>query len=115
MSTEIDVLEHRAAAYADAVTYLAGATQTVAAREAAIQTRTEFLADLPRLIADAIASYRRCQRLLARTMVDRLADKQITVRATIQSLADAGWLTSDEATSILATLPKPLDESAVKP
>lgn len=42
-------------------------------------------------------------------MVDRLADKQLTVRSTITALADAGWLTKDDAAGILATLPQPLD------
>jgi hypothetical protein len=109
MSQQIDVLSHRFDAYQQAIKTLCADHQSVAARKAAIDIRDEFVSDMPLLIADALTSYRGCQRLLAKTMVDRLADKQLTVRSTIEALAKAGWLSQDDATGILATLPKPLD------
>ena len=109
MSNQIDMLQHRFDAYQQAVATLCADNQTVAVRAAAIHVRDEFVSDMPLLIADALSSYRGCQRLLAKTMVDRLADKQLTVRSTIEALAKAGWLSDDDAAGILATLPKPLE------
>lgn len=62
MSTQIDVLQHRFDAYQQAIATLAADNQTVAARKAAIVVRTEFISDMPLLIADALGSYRRCQK-----------------------------------------------------
>lgn len=39
--------------------------------------------------------------------VDRLAEKQRTVRSTIQSLGDSGWLDPGEVMQLLNSLPEP--------
>jgi predicted YcjX-like family ATPase len=109
VSNQINVLQHRFEAYQEAVKILMSDHQSVPSRKAALQIRDEFVSDMPLLIADALTSYRSCQRGLARSMVARLADKQLTVRSTIESLAKAGWLSSYDATAILATLPKPVE------
>lgn len=109
MSIQIDTLEHRFDAYQKAVATLCADNQSIKDRRSAIQVRDAFVSDMPLLIADALLSYRMCQRQLAKAMVDRLADKQLTVRSTIEALAKAGWLSDDDAAGILATLPKPLD------
>lgn len=107
MSTQIDVLQHRFNAYQQAIATLMADGQSIAARRAAIQVRDEFVSDMPLLIADALTSYRSCQRGLAKALVDRLADKQLTVRQTIKSLGSSGWLTPDAVDALLATLPEP--------
>lgn len=109
MSTQIDVLEHRLNAYQQAIATLAADYQSVAERLAAIHVRDEFVLDMPLILADALASYRMCQRGLARALVDQLASKQLTVRHTVKALADSGWLSADDAAGILATLPEPRD------